>query len=1010
MRNVILSALMFLALACVAPGPGMATALAAPVPAAKTYTNADLASDGTRLEAQVKDSGAALAQTPVEDLRAQAQAASAKGDAADAIHSLAGVIAIDSHDWAAWLAYSQALVKTGKTYEIQKDATTAAYLAYLYATAKPDKAKALAGLGEMFAIRGTWRLSLNAYHASLGLNDDPIVRATYQKERGTYGFRILQYKVDKDSPSPRACFQFSENLAPDRVDFAPFVAAAGIATPAISSEDQQLCVEGLKHGEHYNIVLRQGLPSAVGEALLRNADYDIYVRDRSPQVHFTGKNYVLPRVGQEGIPIISVNTQKIAISILRVGDRSLLPTVRSEDFLAQLSGYRLKQYADSDGKKIWSGTLNVASQLNRDVTTAFPVLEALGKLQAGVYIMTAKAADDASAASGDDADSGSVSATQWFVVSDLGLTAISGRDGVHVFVRSLTSAQPLAGIALRLVARDNDVLARETTGADGDARFAPGLARGTGGQAAGLVIAEDGKGDYGFLDLQQTAFDLTDRGVKGRTAPQPLDAQVFTERGVYRPGENVFITALLRDDKGIAKIGLPVTLVVKRPDGVEYKRLRIDDQGDGGRSILLPLLSGVGSGTWRIEAFVDPKAAPIGATSFLVEDYVPERLDFTLKPRQEMVRAGSPAVIDTLARFLYGAPGAGLEISGEVRIEAADSTGLKALAGYQAGLTDEKFDTVTKELEETVETDAKGATEVSVPIPDLSAPRPLEAKIILRAGEPGGRAVERSVVLPILPKSGLIGVKKDFDTLGQGATAHFDVVAVAADGTRTQRKDVAWSLYRISTDYQWYNQDGRWGYEKIKSSRRVADGKLDLTIDRAAQIAVPVDFGNYRLDVKSSNADDAPTSVSFVAGWSGDASADTPDVLDVTLDKADYTQDDTMKLSVVSRFAGTATIAILGDELHASLFVDLKKGDNTISIPVGSGWGTGAYAVVFAHRPLDQGAKRMPGRALGLAWFGIDRASHRLGVSLGVADKTKPRSHWQVPVTLTGLAKGEDAY
>jgi hypothetical protein len=102
------------------------------------------------------------------------------------------------------------------------------------------------------------------------------------------------YKIE-ESASPRACFQFSETLAQARVDYTPFVTVSGFANAALSIEDQQLCVEGLKHGEHYKIVLREGLPSAINEALLKSADYEIYVRDRSPLVHFTGKNYVLPR-------------------------------------------------------------------------------------------------------------------------------------------------------------------------------------------------------------------------------------------------------------------------------------------------------------------------------------------------------------------------------------------------------------------------------------------------------------------------------------------------------------------------------------------------------------------------------------------------------------------------------------------------------------------------------------------------------------------------------------------
>ena len=51
-------------------------------------------------------------------------------------------------------------------------------------------------------------------------------------------------------------------------------------------------------------------------------------------------------------------------------------------------------------------------------------------------------------------------------------------------------------------------------------------------------------------------------------------------------------TALLRDAKGVAKTGLPLTLVVKRPDGVEYKRANVADEGLGGRALAVPLLPG----------------------------------------------------------------------------------------------------------------------------------------------------------------------------------------------------------------------------------------------------------------------------------------------------------------------------------------------------------------------------------------------------------------------------------
>ena len=267
--------------------------------------------------------------------------------------------------------------------------STAAYAAYQRLTAPAPQAEALALLGNLFARREMWRPALDAYRASLDRHDDLDIQKTYEDLREKYGFRITDYKVDNDSAAPRVCFQFSEPLA-RKTDFAPYVAVSGAANGAISSEDQQICVEGLKHGERYAIVVRKGLPSTVGESLLKDADYEIYVRDRSPQVHFTGKSYVLPRQGQQGAPLVTVNAAKIAIDVYRVGDRNLLATVQRDDFLKGIGSSRANEIANQDGVKIWSGSMDVASELNKDVVTDFPVLDAVGKLEPGVYIITAQ--------------------------------------------------------------------------------------------------------------------------------------------------------------------------------------------------------------------------------------------------------------------------------------------------------------------------------------------------------------------------------------------------------------------------------------------------------------------------------------------------------------------------------------------------------------------------------------------------------------------------------------------
>lgn len=1014
-----------LVLGCLMSGPAQAQGtpaakapprapVASPAPFQKTFVRETLASDAVRLEAALKaEAGGPL--KPAAASRREGEALVSAGKPAEALTPMAAAVAADPADARNWQAFSRAAsAAAGDTEEndyqgrarLRGRALASAYRAYERARTLADAAASLALLGSVQAEQEEWRPALDAYAASLALADAPEVRTAYEGLRAEHGFRILDYKVDSDAAAPRLCFTFSEAVA-GKTDFAPFLAVSGGANAGVTGEGSQVCVDGLKHGSRYAVVVRQGLPSAVGESLLKAADYEVYVRDRAPQVRFTGRNYVLPRTGQAGVPLVSVNAAKLDVEVLRIGDRGLLPTLRSEDFLGQLSGSTARTIAAEKGQSVWKGTLDTArAELNQEAVTAFPVLQAVGKLEPGIYVMLAQPSGGVST---DSEDGGYESrATQWFVVSDLGLTVTKGRDGVHVFLRSLASAQVTPGAEIRLVARNNEVLAARKTDAQGHVAFDPGLSRGEGGTAPSLVVAQSGD-DYGFLDLNLGAFDLTDRGVKGRPETGGLDAYVFTERGVYRSGETVQIAALLRDPRGAAVPGLPLTLVVRRPDGVEYRRVSVPDQGLGGRALPLALLSGAMHGTWRIAAYTDPKAPAIGETSFLLEDYVPERLEVTLKPAQAALKKGEAAQVNVAARYLYGAPGSGLDVSGSVTVQLSAGSGIKGLEGYSVGLDDEAVEPTTQEIAAHATTDAQGAATVGVPVPAPAAPRPMEAKITLSVGEPGGRALSRSLTLPILPSAPVLAVKKGFSELKEGGLASFDVVLAAPDGRFLPKHGVAWTLSRLEQTYQWYRADGRWSFEPVKTSRRVADGTLELSADGPAKIQAPVGLGKYRLEVSAPGAADAAASLGFEVGWGGSETAEAPDLLDLTLDKASYAAGETMRVKLSPKFRGQASVAVVSDRVHETVEVSVPEGGTTVSLPVKAEWGAGAYLVATAYRPLDQAAKRLPGRALGLAWFSIDRAARALTVELKAPDKARPRQDLTLPIRLAGLKSGEAA-
>jgi uncharacterized protein YfaS (alpha-2-macroglobulin family) len=979
--------------------------------AEKTFQDAALDDAAIKLEAELKEE-AGTVEKPVITLKKDADASLKEGNLEAAAELYTQIVSVAPNDVQAWRRLADLWLTIPTTEEDDgstryERATSASYIAYQRAKTAAEEADALVMLANAYGKRNDWRPALNALALAIKLHETPELKTTYDSLREKYGFRVSNYSVDSDAASPRACFQFTEAL-PKRTDFSPYVAVAGQDKPALSVDDQQICVEGLKHGESYSIALREGLPSTVGENLLKTADFSIYVRDRSPLVRLAGKAYVLPKTGQQGIPLVSVNTDTIKATIYRIGDRNLIDQVLGGDFERNLYGYTLNDIAEQKGEEVWTGEMAVDKELNKDVTTNFPVNEAVPSLRPGVYVLAAVPGDVKE-------EEYSERATQWFIVSDLGLTAYSGADGIHAFVNSLASTAPIGGVELRLIARNNEVLATNTTDANGRIDFAAGLSRGEGGLAPALLVASLASGDYAFLSLKSSPFDLTDRGVAGRDAPTGLDAYVFTERGVYRTGETVHVTALLRDANSIAVTGVPLTLVVTRSDGVEYRRIVVPDQGIGGRSLDVPIISSAPTGTWRLAAFTDPKRPAIGEATFLVEDYVADRLEFDLTTTATSISPAAPTKIEVDGRFLYGAPASGLALDGEINI--AKVTELPGFAGYVFGLDDsseanQDDQSETFPLADLPETDSAGKASFTAALGKLPvSTRPLQAEIVVRMAEAGGRAVERKLTLPITPSAPLIGVKPLFNgkSLGDSDTATFDVVMVAPDGKAVSKTGLRWQLLRIDSKYQWYRSDGYWQYEPIKVTRRVADGTIDVSPDKPARIAVPVTWGRYRLEVTTDDPQGPETTFGFDSGWYAEASADTPDLLEIALDKPEYKPGDSLTVAVTARTAGEVTLAVIGDKLLSTTTAKVEAGTAKLPLTVGADWGTGAYVVATLRRPLDVEAKRMPGRAIGVAWFAIDKAAHTLGVAMDLPDRIRPDTTLRVPIKLAGLVPGEDA-
>ena len=246
-------------------------------------------------------------------------------------------------------------------------------------------------------------------------------------------------------------------------------------------------------------------------------------------------------------------------------------------------------------------------------------------------------------------------------------------------------------------------------------------------------------------------------------------------------------------------------------------------------------------------------------------------------------------------------------------------------------------------------------------------------------------------------------------SLADGANADFDVIMLSSDDKTVAKNGVRYDLLKVESRYQWYRQNGQWEYEPVKRMERVASGTVDIATDKPGRLSLPVKWGRYRLEVSTGEANGPITSLSFDAGFYAEANADTPDLLEVALDKPDYKPGEAMNVAVTAHTAGRLTINVFTDRLVASQSQDVKAGATRVNITVGRDWGTGAYMVATLRRALDAPAQRMPGRAIGVQWFSVDRAAHTLSLDMKLPATMRPSSRLTVPIKLTGLSSGEEA-
>ena len=782
----------------------------------------------------------------------------------------------------------------------------------------------------------------------------------------------------------------------------------------LSDDGKKLRFPYAEANKTYTVRISGTLAAADGATLGKDQELKVYTGQLAPAVGFASQGSVLPARESRGLPVVSVNVDEVDVEFLRVRESALprfLATYRRgghfDSWDLDPTGYDaddkdsripINQMADP----VYVNRFVLGGKPNERSLTYLPVQDITELQQPGLYFAVMKRTGTFS----NDYD------VAYFTVSDIGLHVRAYKDKLFVHTASLNDGSGITGVELRILNDRGEPIFKGSTDGNGNALLNYTL------DAGHVIVARRGK-DMSILGFNQPALDLSEFAVAGR-AQAWFDVFAWSGRDLYRPGETVRVSALLRDFDGrpvAGKGGKPQSLYVrlKQPDGKIFVESRIDPQAGGYFRFERAIPAEAPTGRWQVEFRTDPASKDaVQGMQLRIEEFLPERMKLDLDATAPLLRPGQPLQLVAKGAYLYGAPADGNRFTAKLAVAVdqhpLDRPGSTQGRGWFFG---DPTVALPKDPSDAIDTklDARGELREDVALPEeVKGNTPVKVVLAGSLYESGGRTINRSVVRTLWPADALVGVRPlfdDADGAGANTRAGFELMRFASNGQPRPVKGLKVTLVRERRQYHWtHNDDGGWNYDFTRRFENVETRTMDAGAT-ATRFDFPVEWGDYRVDVY-----DPETRLTmrypFQAGWGWDdenRGLDArPDKIKLALDRTAYHAGDTLKLTLTPPHSGQGLVMVETDHMLFVRSLEVKAG-TVVEIPVTQDWERhDVYITALVFRGGSAASKITPSRAVGEVFVPMDRSNRRVAVALTAKPQVRPGEPLQVAISAPQLA------
>ncbi len=819
--------------------------------------------------------------------------------------------------------------------------------------------------------------------ATIGLKERFVKSANFQEKRA---LTINDINAESDEGVNVINIRCSEPIEPDTVDNFITIKPKAKFRIYVNGETISLSGEKIQPGETYKVTIAKGLPSLNGNPLVNPYEDEVTFPDLEPSINFNAPGRYLSNRGNMNLGLESVNILKIDVEIAKIFPNNLA------SFLSSLNdeGYCYSEDLERFGRLVKTQSLTIANETNAVTTTPINLGQYLNDKRKGVFQVTAY-----------DPENRWRSAAKVAIVTDLGILAKLGQDDLIVWINSLDDLAPKTGVKVSLISYNNQEIASGFTDNQGMLVLS-NLRQQLQDFRSYMIIAEQGD-DLSFLRLEDGLVDKTDFPVDGRPPiTDGYEAFLYTDRGVFRPGETANLATIIRGAGSRIPPEFPVLLQIIAPDGSIFREYSASSQDNGICQFQVNIPDYARTGKYT--AFLKAGGESIGNTAFNVEDFMPDRIKVETTLDKERYLSGDKAAINIRGMNLFGPPAAGRRVGLSIHMEAVPFSP-NNYRSYQFGDSDREF----KVFEQPVgqgELNSNGQINFSYDFPNnITPPGFIRAIFQATVTEEGGRSVSNYKAVEYHPYDTYIGYKTNGNSwVKTGETYPIQLAMVAPNGNAVQSSTVQAEVYSVTWN-SIYRRDsrGNYTYHSERQETRIARDTIRLTSGEGSYSYKASNYGCYKIVFSGIGNCARSVCEFYVSGWGYSPWAmDHPDRIQLGLEKNIFRPGETANVQIKAPFAGRVLVTVEREKVYDTKVIDLKENTGMIAIPIKAEYKPNVYVSVHLIRTTKKLEKRAPTRAFGTIPLMIDTGSNRIDLGIIAPAEIRPNRDLEVQVSAPG--------